>query len=458
MAGRQLGLMAGVAVCLGALQGIAAVQFPTSDLVTARGYSGQFVAYAARSATLSPALSSLATNQAFVQLEPILATVSCERIKQILLRELGVKTPWRGMIYLVLYPATGNLDTITIVSERSRNGWQYQVALPNVVERPRYVSAIVQVLLLELANRTAQERSAEIPLWLTEGFSQLLLASNEAEIILLPPRAVANGLSYSATRLDMHKRTPLQQAEKKLSGHPPLTFEALSWPTDQELANDASGQVFRGSAQLFLSELLRLRDARACLRTMLAQLPQRYNWQFAFLDAFRSYFERPLDVEKWWALSLAQATGRYVTQVWPLTESWQKLDQTVHAAVQVRTGANELPLRAEVSLQTMIREWDPLRQTLGLNNMLRELGLLRLRIAPEYVGLLEDYSQAIGTYLQQRDRSAAGFLFTKRAAHRRAVEEAVQRLDALDARRLALLPGPTPTAAGLSPALPSPAP
>ena len=454
---RCLALLAGAAVCLGARQGVAGLPLPPSDLVSARSYSGQFIAYAARSVSLPPALSSLATNQAFVQLEPILATVSCERIKQLLLRELNVTTPWCGTIYLVLYPARGNGDTIMIVSERSRSGWQYRVDLPNVVERPRYVAAIVQALLLELANRSAQERAAEIPLWLIEGLSQLLLASNEVEIILPPPPTGANGLKYSATRLDTHKQTLLQQAEKKLGGDPPLTFEALSWPTEQELAGDAGSLVYRGSAQLFVGELLRLRDGRACLRTMLARLPQHYNWQFAFLDAFHTHFERPLDVEKWWALSLAQAGGRYAAQAWPPTESWQKLDQAIHAAVQVRISTNELPLHAEVSLQTIIREWDPLRQTQALGNALRELGLLRPRVAQEYVGLLQDYYQAIDAYLQQRNRSASNVPSTKRAGRRRAIEDAIQQLDALDARRMALRPGSTPSPASPFPASPSPA-
>ena len=103
--------------------------------------------------------------------------------------------------------------------------------------------------------------------------------------------------------------------------------------------------------------------------------------------------------------------GAALAQAWSLEESWQKLDQAIHAAVQVRTGTNELPLHAEVTLQTMIREWDPVRQTQALNDTLRELGLLRLRIAQEYVGLVQDYSQAIEAYLQQRDRGASSSPF-----------------------------------------------
>jgi hypothetical protein len=184
---------------------------------------------------------------------------------------------------------------------------------------------------------------------------------------------------------------------------------------------------------------------------MLAQLPQHYNWQFAFLRAFNAFFERPLDVEKWWALSVAQATGRDIQQPWTLEESWQKLNQTIHAVVQVRTGNNELPSQAEITLQTVIREWDSARQTQALQNTLRELELLRRRIDQEFVGLVQDYSQTLVTYLQQRDH-AGSVLSTRKAGRRRAVEAAIQQLDALDARREALRPAskpvaPSPTAA-----------
>ena len=453
--GRRLAFRA-VVVCVvvGTLRSVAGVQLPPSDLVSVRSYSGQFIAYAGRSATLAPELSLIATNRDFVQLEPTLATVSCERIKQLLRRELNSTAPWRGTVYLVLHPARAPRDNITIISDRFKNDWQYRVDLPDVVARPRYVRAIVQVLLFELANRTAQAHAAEVPLWLVEGFTQLLLASNEAEIILPPPRATPRGLSVSALSVSTRKETLLQQAQKKLRGRPPLTLDALSWPAEQELTGD-TGELYSGSAQLFVGELLRFQDGRACLGAMLAQLPQNYNWQFAFLGAFHAHFKRPLDVEKWWALSLTQASGRDAGQIWPIEESWQKLDQAIHTTIQVRAGANELPLRADVSLQKIIREWDPLKQSQALSDTLRELALLRLRIAQGYVALVQDYCQAIETYLRQLDRSASASPVTKRADRRRAIEAAVQRLDALDAQRAALRPADQPIPPSQSPALPA---
>jgi hypothetical protein len=445
------------AVFLSALRGLADAQPSNPDMQSASSHSGQFVVYAGRSAPPSRSVADLATNQDFARLELRLTTVSCERIKQALARELGATAPWRGHIYVVLSPARGAGDTITITSERFKGGWQYRVDFPDVMERSRYVRGVVQVLLLEMANRTAETRAAEIPQWLTEGFAQLLLASNEGEIILPPPQSKANGLNFSTTVVTTRRQGLREQVQKKLRGRPPLSFENLSWPAEDELSSD-TGDLYSGSAQLFVGELLRLPDGPACLRAMLAQLPQNYNWQFAFLNAFHARFERPLDVEKWWALSLAQATGRDLAQAWSLEESWQRLDQAIHSAVQVRTGANELPLHADLKLQTLIREWDSVRQTQALNSTLRELALLQSRIAQEFVGLVQEYSQALQTYLQRRDHTGSVIPFTRQAGRRRAVEAVVQQLDALDARREALRPSPRPAITNQPPALPTPAP
>jgi hypothetical protein len=450
-------LVVAIALVLGALPSLADAQPSSPDLVSARSHSGQFVVYAGRSSPPPLLVANLATNQNFVRLEPTLATVSCERIKQVLTRELGAPAPWRGHIYLVLYPARSARDTITITSERFKDGWQYRVDLPDVVDRSRYVRGVVQVLLLELANRTAATRATEIPFWLIEGFAQLLLASNEGEIILPPPRSKENGLIVSAMVVSARKEGLREQVQRKLRGRPPLTFENLSWPTEEELAGN-TGDLYSGSAQLFVGELLRLPEGPACLRGMLARLPQNYNWQFAFLSAFHACFERPLDVEKWWALSLAGTSGRDPAQTWSLAESWQKLDQALHSGAQVRTGTNDLPLHADLKLQTVLRQWDSVRQTQAISSTLRELGQLRLRIAEEFVGRVQDYSQTLQTYLQQRDHTGSVIPFARKAARRRAVQVAVQQLDALDARREALRPIPRPVTTNQPPALPALAP
>ena len=443
-----------LALCLAHLRSVASAPLSTPDLVAARSQCGQFVVYAGRTSGSLPPVLELTKTRGFVQLEPTLVAISCERIKQMVLRELDATAPWRGTIYLVLYPARGARDAVTVTAERFTGGWQYRLDMPDVMERARYVRAIVQVLLAEMANRSAPARAAEVPLWLSEGLTQLLLDSSHDEIILSPPKQSLHGVNVRTTVVKARRASLQEQVQQKLRGRAALSFDHLSWPGENQLAGPA-GDLYSGSAELFVGELLRLPDGRACLRAMLQRLPQHYNWQLAFLGAFRGHFERPLDVEKWWSLARAETAARDPDQTWAPEESWQKLDQAIHASVQVRTGTNDLPLHADVPLQTIIQEWDKVRQTAALQNALRDLGLIRLRIAPDFAGLVQDYHQTITTYLQQRDSSGSIIPFVRRASRRRAVGDALQQLNALDARREALRPAPQPTDASQALAVPT---
>ncbi|PYJ07777.1 MAG: hypothetical protein DME25_02995 [Verrucomicrobia bacterium] len=426
--------------------GLAAAQFqfPAPEGDAARSRSGQFIIYGANIPGLFAPALDLGTNVNLIRLQPALLTVSCERIKEMLWHELGATAPWRGKIYITVFAAQTADDTITVTAGRFKDGWQYRLDLPDVIERTRLVRVLVQALLLELANRNAGERSAEIPLWLSEGLTRQLLASSVPELVVRPPRGTVNGLNLSAALVNARKDNPLEKAHEQLRANPPLTFEELSWPTAEALVGEAA-ESYRSSAQLFVSELLRLKQGRACLRGMLAELPQHYNWQFAFLHAFRAYFPRQLEVEKWWALQLVHFTGRDLGQTWPLWESWQKLDQTLHAAVQVRPGTNDLPLHAAAPLQTIIREWDAARQTVAVQEKARELEWLRLRVAPELVGLVDEYRRTLEKYLQDREKTNSKLARRRAVTQRRPTEEALKRLDALDAQREALRPAASPS-------------
>jgi hypothetical protein len=422
-----------------------------------RSYSGQFIVHAQSSSPLAPwATSLLATNRALLQLDPALVAISGERIKQNLLRQLGIGSPWRGRIYVEVRPARFAGQNVTITSKRFNNVWQYQVELPDPVARERYVRAIVQVLLLELANRESADRLAEVPFWLAEGLAQQLLASNEIEIILEPPRAVINGLNVSLTRVVERRDNPLNEARARLGARQPLSFDELSWPAKDAASGDP-GDVYSASAQMFVAELLRLKDGKACLQTMVMQLPQFYNWQFAFLRAFQGYFARPLDVEKWWALSLASSTGRDTARMWPAEESWRKLDELLPTVLQIRAGTNA-PSRETWTLQGIIREWPLDRQAQALTAKLLELETLRAHAAQDVVMLVHEYCQALSAYLRNEHKVAPISRFGKPTGLGRAAEDAIQRLDTLDARRQALRPPQMPVADGHSPHLPTPSP
>jgi hypothetical protein len=404
-----------------------------------RSLSGQFVVQSAPVSFVPPLVGILENDTNYVRLDPALLTVSCERIKQILSRELNLTAGWRGKILLKMYPAESADDPVTIDAEEFRDGWQYRVSLPTLVQRERYARSIVAVLLLELANRNVREHSAELPTWLTEGLGREMFASHQREIILEPPRLSSSGLRISTLLVNARRENPLDQAHRELGAGSALSFQQLSWPEPDQLAGER-GELYRSSAQLFVHQLLRLPDGPARVRSMIEDLSQYYNWQFAFLHAFRDTFPRLLDVDKWWSLQLVHFTGRELAENWGQEESWQKLDELVRSAVQIQIGTNELPLHAEVTLQTIVRDWPPPRQTLALETKLRELQMLRPRLAGELAPLVDDYCRTIESYVQNLNHTGFVLPFRKQAILRRNAHETVQHLDELDALRASLQP------------------
>jgi len=319
--------------------------------------------------------------------------------------------------------------------------------LPDLLERIRYVRAIVQVLLLEMANRNAETRSSQVPTWLIEGMAQQLLAANPIEIILPPPRPGPTGIGLAATNFNARRPDPLEQAHKTLQSRPPLTFEELSWPAEGNWSDEA-GEVYRSSAQLFLTGLLQLKNGGAGLQQMLVELPRYYNWQHAFLNAFSACFQRTLDVEKWWSLRSLRFTGRnLLSQTWTFAESAQRLDHVLRAPVELHVGTNSLPMPESISLQRVVREWDRPRQDQVLQSTVRELDLLRGRVAPEFVALVDDYRRVLQTCAQRPDKSKEIPLFGKREGPDQIARETLSHLDELDAKRASVQPGQKPVAA-----------
>lgn len=381
-----------------------------------------------------PKRLAAATN--LVHLEPALLAVSAERIKDMVWQKLGIKGQSRGQIYLVLQPAQSPDDNVTIISQPVTDGWNYRVELPDALPRTRFTRALTGVVLLEFANRNALARSSEIPAWLTDGLSQQLL-NGAPEILLSAPDKLVNGLPV--TRLEKTRRglDPLAGARTILRNHPALTFEALSWPTSAQLAGEDDG-VYRASAELFVSELLKLKNGSAELRAMLECLPRFFNWQVAFRSAFREDFPRPLDLEKWWALQVVTFVAREPGPGWTLAVSREKLDEILRVPAALRTSSNSLPARTEISLQAVIRNLDPEHQAAILQTKLRDLDLAQLRAARPYAVLAAEYRQTVAAYLGDRPPNApkpswASRLY--RSWRKPSADTTVKKLDTLDARR-----------------------
>lgn len=430
-------------LCLGpASSRVARAQVPGPIAFSSQSVSGQFTVLSRRNAPVFRSSWDVSGNTNYLHLDPMLLPSSCERLKQVVWRTLGISAPWQGKIFLALHPASSPDEAVTVISQRFASGWQYRIELPDTVQRVRYGRALVEVILQELANRNAGARSAEVPTWLTEGMTRQVLVTSEAEVMLQTPTRAIDGINgkinFTKTDVEGHRINPLAPAHREFLSRAPLTFEELSWPTPNQL-NGMEGEFYADSAQLFINELLRLRNGRACLLRMVGELSQCYNWQFAFLHAFGPYFQRPLDVEKWWALQTLQFTHQDLTHTWTEAESWDKLDRAIRSAVEIRTSTNQLPLTSEVTLQTIVKSWDYKSQSVALQSKLRELEYLRPRLSREHSALAEDYQKALQNYLAARDHTGP-FALRKSAAQRQAIETALRDLGMLDTRREAFKP------------------
>ena len=429
----------------------ARAQLTGYDPLGARSISGQFVIHVetpnphARAPDFSDAPGML-------KLEASLLAVSCERIKAALMGELGDKSQWRGRIFLSLRPAQTPEDEITFTTERFKDSWAYRLDVPNPLPRTRLVRAVVRALLQERANRNARERSANIPLWLSEGLTEIVMASRSLELILPPPKWGVNRLVLDPMIVESRRTNALTLARLGVGDRGPMSLEELSWPKEDQLAGPDAA-AFSHSAQMFVGELLRFRDGRDCFRAMLDALPDFLNWQTAFLRAFRPHFERQIDLEKWWALQMVNFTGRDSAGLWTVSESWNKLDDLLPVQTQVRRERNELPVPAQVPLTTVIREWDVVRQTRALPAKLNELYLARQRVAEEFLPLVDDYRHVLQDYLARCGRAGVFLPLGSRRTHAKAlVRETVAQLEALEERRRALRPaGPVSAAQTTSP-------
>jgi hypothetical protein len=427
-------------------------QFSPPDKNSARSLTGQFIVHG--TPKISPLAGSprVAADTNLVQLEPALLVVSAERIKESVWRTLEIKAnpPWRGPIHLVLHPAQSLDESVTVISQPFARVWNYRVELPDVLPRLNFTRALTSVLLLEYANRNAQSHSAEIPAWLTDGLSQQLLAAGSGETILsVPsktepllsvPSKTMNSLPVTRLNTDTSGMDALASARRTLNNSPALTFEQLSWPTDAQLSGDDGG-VYRASAQLFTSELLKLKDGPDRLRAMLESLPQFYNWQLAFQSAFRADFPRPLDLEKWWALSVVNFAAHDPGPGWTLAVSRQKLNEILSVPVEIRTATNSLPGHAEISLQTVIRNFDAARQNAILQIKLRDLELAELRTTPKMVALTDGYRRALADYLGDHKAGSPHPVWIKHmfnALVKASATTTLKTLDALDAQRRTL--------------------
>jgi len=419
-------LAAGLLFFLAAARGQSSLLAPN----TTSSVSGQFIVSTAPDSNPYFHRADAGTNAELLRLEPSLLAVSAERFKAALRAQLGLAAdaPWSGKIFLVLRPAHSPDEPVTLTAQPFLREWNYRLELPDVVSRNRCGRGFSAGLLLELANRNTpvNGRYAIPPDWLVDGLAREVLESTDTKLILTAPVKNVNGIPQ--TRLDEKRRgvDPLAAARTVLQNFPALTFEQLCWPADAQM-DGADGGVYLASAQLFVHDLLALKNGPAKVCALLAELPAHENWQSAFFAAFREDFRRPLDVEKWWSLRVVRFAMRAPGPRWTPAVSRDRLDAALAVPVNVRYSSNALPAYAEISLQAVLQNFAPDRQVEIFQTRLRDLDLIQLRLTPELAPVADGYRQVLADFLGERKKTAR---------HRPAGTAATaKQLDALDARR-----------------------
>jgi len=349
-----------------------------------------------------------------VTLDASTLVVSCERLKRLLLMELEMSDQWRGRVDLTINPELTDEQGPLLTGIFRPNGWNYELELPKSLDQEILMRAMVQTLLLEIENRKAGPQSAEVPLWLVEGMSARLRANNLPTFIVQPGEHWSGEIKWNRGAAIM---------PEELRQHAALTFQQLSWPQPADMTAQAL-PVYRTCSRLFLEELLRFPDGKACLRSMLAQSAQHWNWQTAFLLAFRSHFSQLLDVEKWWGLNYVDFAKGESSQSWAADDCWTKLKNSLDVPIDVHFDPSHLPVEARLTLQEAIRQWQPADAFRAVQGAIGSLRYLAAHATPELRPLA-------GLYL----KTLSGFLNDSQAAERspRLGKNATSRLDSIKA-------------------------
>jgi hypothetical protein len=156
-----------------------------------------------------------------------------------------------------------------------------------------------------------------------------------------------------------------------------------------------------------------------------------------------------LDVEKWWSVVLVHFSGLDSANAWSVDVALAKISQTINPPVLISEKPQDLPRRANLRLQDIIGRFDYLRQRILLQDVIRQLRVLRVLTPPGIVSLVDEYRRTLEDYLNRRDRAgmARSLPGLPPMNSDRLVRETVDRLDALDQHRANLAAGVTSSTA-----------
>ena len=208
--------------------------------VTVRSQSGQFLVRGLPRGVPSSGYSTSPIQ--FVRLDPTITAISFERVRQAILNELNLPDKWRGLITITLHPVEEDNSRVHFNSVHYADGWGYRVDLPERIDTERFINVAVEVILLEIANRKAVVREAELPPWLVPGLSAELQNTTLSTLTLEPETQVA--------RRD-HSTDWMRVSRELLRQHPALKFDQLSMPAEEHWSGAGAAPSFPDCSTVF---------------------------------------------------------------------------------------------------------------------------------------------------------------------------------------------------------------
>jgi hypothetical protein len=316
----------------------------------------------------------------------------------------------------------------------------------------RLANTLVQVILLEIANRSATTEPAPIPQWLIEGMAAQIQAADPT--VLIQPFRRTDGTRLVAELVkplllidprQLARDPRLQAKSQRIRSKPVFTFEELSWP-NKELSNDpVHTEMFQASAHLFVYQLLNLENGRRNLSRFLATLPNHLNWQISFLESFSDQFYQLRDVEKWWGLISCQP-GNIGFVRWTPAQSAEYIRDALLVPTQKWNAQKNVSETRGATLQDVILSWSVEAQIPAIRKAWMNLLMLRPRLDPAFVPLVDQYCLTLQKYLQKHAPEKRSWLRSKNISTRARNSE-IRQMAQLDAKLATLQSPQTATAA-----------
>ncbi|MGZ8939572.1 MAG: hypothetical protein ACXW32_10220 [Limisphaerales bacterium] len=403
------------------------------DADTFLSHSGQIVVHGSVRGGFRPRPSG--TNVVpLIEAEPQIVALMGERVSRALSQDLQVPGTYRDKIHVTVFDWVQPGQLIGLLTQIHTDGFQYKLTVPRHVEGPKLLKGLLQVLLLEYANRGSR-RAAELPNWLVEGMLR------QIQTTVVP--------TYVVNRKPMTIETSgydrLGATRDYLQTNTPMTLQELSFTDLTKVTMDERAQ-FEASSHLLAHQLLRLKDGPALMARFLQTLPHTLNWQTAFYSVYQKHFRGALEFEKWWMLQWVEFKNGRGQEGWPLPVTMDRLESVLLTAMEVRADAGSIPVHREASLQEFLQLADFPTQKELLGQKLQQMFFMSLSVPKEALSLWMAYQRAIENYLQKRGVTDTQPLLKNYTEQRMQdlVRSTVQTLNELDVARAELKAGRVP--------------